>query len=169
MFAIWGHPPERRVAITGRDARLVRLRSRGILPDAREVLQLPLAKRISLSYPPPVHKSGSGALMAPPPDLQTGGLLGVYQGLILETFRRTCLRRPGWQRTGAQGRHEGDNCRFNALKRQLAFKETAKNPHPVPASLFRRRDLRPSCVSSSWLMRFYPLANPDGSRRAGHA
>ena len=95
----------------------MRLRSRGILPDAREVLQLPLAKRISLSYPPPVHKSGSGALMAPPPDLQTGGLLGVYQGLILETFRRTCLRCPEWQRqTGTQRQHEGDNCRFNALK-----------------------------------------------------
>ena len=43
-----------------------------------------VAKRIPLSYPPPVHKSGSGGSDGPPPDLQTGGLLGVYQGAITE-------------------------------------------------------------------------------------
>ena len=67
---------------------------------------------------------------------------------MLETFRRTCLRRPGWQRqTGAQGQHEGANCRFDALKRQLAFKETAKHPFSESASLLlddarRTTDLR---------------------------
>ena len=96
---------------------------------------------------------------------------------MLETFRRTCLRRPGWQRqTGAQGQYEGDNCRFNALKRQLTFKETAKHPFSVSASLLHRRDLtcptrgtfRLSCVSAFGASmrpdRFAALSTPVAPR-----